>query len=153
MLKEKIKYVDYFDNEREEEFFFNLTKPELLEMEISDKDGMSNVIQRIVETEKSSDIMELFKAIILKAYGERSEDGRRFIKNDKLREEFSQHAAYEALFMKLASDSDAAARFINGVIPSDLAELAAQQNAGGKGPKAPRVPTDRLPKNLPTASE
>lgn len=124
MLKKNIKYKDYNGVEREEQFLFNLTKAELMEMEMGTAGGLAEMIQKIVETEDRPAIIKIFKDIVLKAYGEKSADGKRFIKiNDSgvpLSIGFSQTEAYSVLFMELATDADAAAKFINGIVPSDM---------------------------------
>ena len=124
MLKKNIKYTDYNGVEREETFLFNLTKAELMEMEMGTTGGLAEMIQNIVQTEDAPAIIKIFKDIILKAYGEKSADGKRFVKvNDAgipLSIGFSQTEAYSQLFMELATDADAAANFIKGIIPSDI---------------------------------
>lgn len=117
MLKKKITYKDYNGRERTEEFMFNLNKAEVAEMELSEKGGLGKYIEDIVKEEDGEKIVNLFKDVILKAYGEKSEDGRYFLKNDEMRERFSQSAAYSELFMELATDAEAAAAFVNGVVP------------------------------------
>lgn len=118
MLKKVIKYVDYDGNEREEAFYFNLTKAEVTELAVSVEGGLAKQIEKIVKEDDEKRIVETFKKIILSAYGEKSEDGKRFIKSEELRTAFSQTEAYSELFMELAQDADAAAAFINGVIPN-----------------------------------
>ena len=121
MYKETIKYTDYDNNEREEDFYFNLNKAELTEMQMSTEGGLEKRIQKIVSSQNGKEIMALFKEIILKAYGVKSDDGKRFIKNQEVRDEFEQSEAYSELFMKLVTDADAAQKFINGIIPKDIA--------------------------------
>ena len=120
MLKKTIEFVDYDGNKRKEDFWFNLSKAEIMEMELLQDGGLEKLIQKIISTQDLPELVKLFKALILKSYGEKSPDGRRFIKNDKLTEEFTQTEAYSQLFMELATDSDAAAKFVNGIIPSDI---------------------------------
>lgn len=128
MITKKVKYIDYDGNEREEEFCFNLTKAELAEMELSTEGGLEKTIKSIVEAKDGPRIMKLFKDILLKSYGEKSLDGRRFAKVDEdgrpLSNKFVQTEAYSQIFMELVTDADAAAAFINGVIPSDLVAQA-----------------------------
>jgi len=124
MITKTIKYTDYNGTEREENFLFHLTKAELMEMEMGTEGGLTGMIKRIVETQDAPSIMKIFKEIILKAYGEKSADGKRFIKvNDSgvpLSVGFSQTEAYSQLFMELASDDVAAVNFIKGIIPADI---------------------------------
>lgn len=117
MLVKKVVYTDYKGVKREEELYFNLSKAEVAEMELSHDGGLSEHIKKIVAAQSGKDIIALFKDLIIKSYGVISDDGKRFIKNDKLREEFVQTEAYSDLFMELASDADAASAFVNGIIP------------------------------------
>lgn len=119
MLKKTITYKDYNDVERKEDFYFNLTKAEVMEMEMSEVGGMAEMIRKIVDAKDAPAIIKVFKDLILKAYGEKSADGKRFIKSAEISEAFAQTEAYSQLFMELASDSDAAANFINGIVPVD----------------------------------
>lgn len=120
MLKQTITYTDYNGNERTEDFYFNLTKAEVMEMEMSTSGGLTETIQRIVTAQDAPAIIKIFKDIVLRAYGEKSLDGKRFIKNDELREAFSQTEAYSQLFMELATDADKASKFVNGIMPADM---------------------------------
>jgi len=119
MLKKTISYTDFNGNDQKEDFYFNLTKAEIAEMELSEKGGLSETIKGIVAAEDTPEIIKIFKKLIVDAYGEKSADGRRFIKSDKMREEFTQTEAYSELFMELATDSDAAAKFVNSIIPQE----------------------------------
>lgn len=120
MLKREISYEDYNGNQVTEAFYFNITKPELIELELEAEGGLGAMIERIIETKNHNELIKQFKRLVLMAYGEKSEDGKRFVKSDKMREEFSQSAAYSALFMELATDDNAAAIFLKGVLPKDL---------------------------------
>ena len=124
MLKKSIKYTDYNGVERSEDFYFNLSKAELMEMEMSTAGGLAEMITKIVAAQDQPAIIKLFKELILKAYGEKSADGKRFIKSDELAAAFSQTEAYSELFMELSTDSDKAAEFVNKIIPADLAKEA-----------------------------
>jgi hypothetical protein len=122
MLKKSITYDDYVGTTVTEDFFFNLSKAELVELELSHKDGLSASLQKIVASEDGAEIIKEFKNIILKSYGEKSEDGRRFIKNQHLRDEFESTEAYSVLFMELVTDAEAAAAFIRGIMPQGLVD-------------------------------
>lgn len=137
MLKETITYTDYNGVERTEDHYFNLTKAELMEMEMSTTGGLAEMIQRIVAAQDAPAIIKIFKELILSAYGQKSPDGKRFIKKQELRDEFSQTEAYSQLFMKLATDADAAAKFVSGIIPKDI-DLNDPKLAG----KIPALPTN-----------
>lgn len=118
MVKKTITYTDFDGNKRTEDFFFNLTKAEVLEMELSTSGGMTEMINRIVSAQDGPAIVKVFKDLILKAYGEKSPDGKYFTKSAELSTAFSQTNAYSELFMELASDPDAGADFINRLVPN-----------------------------------
>lgn len=124
MLKKTITYTDYDGNERTEDFYFNLSKPELVEMEMSSTGGLEKTMQKIVAAQDGKRIIEIFKDIIIRAYGEKSLDGRRFVKSKELTDAFTQTQAYTELFMELATNADAAQAFVNGIIPAQVAEQA-----------------------------
>lgn len=118
MLKKTITYTDYNGVERKEDFYFNLTKAEIMEMEMSISGGLTEMINRIVAAQDAPAIVKIFKELVLKAYGIKSPDGKRFIKSDELATEFAQTEAYSQLFMELATDADAASAFVNGIVPN-----------------------------------
>lgn len=120
MLKKTITYVDYNGVERTEDFYFNLSQAECVEMDISNF-GMVEYINKIVSTLDNKKIVEIFKDLILKSYGEKSLDGKRFIKTKEVSEAFSQTEAYSNLYIELATNADAAIEFVNGIIPSPVA--------------------------------
>lgn len=126
MIKKTITYTDYNGTERTESFYFNLSKAEVMEMEMSTAGGMAESIQKIIDAKDAPAIIRVFKDLVLKAYGVKSDDGRRFIKSKELSEEFAQTEAYSMIFMELATDADAAAKFVNGIVPADLAQKAAE---------------------------
>lgn len=124
MLTKTIKYTDYNGEEREEKFLFNLSKAELMEMELGTTGGMVETLKKIIETKDTPSLVKIFKDLILKSYGEKSADGKRFIKIDNegnpLSIGFSQTEAYSNLFMELATNSVSAIEFVKGIIPSDI---------------------------------
>ena len=120
MLKKTVTYVDFNGVERTEDFYFNLSKAEVTEMELSVEGGFSKMLEEIVKSKDNVRIMELFKQMVLKAYGEKSADGKRFVKSKELSEAFSQTEAYSEIFMELALDEKAAAAFVNGIMPQNL---------------------------------
>lgn len=126
MLKKTIAWTDFDEHERKEDFFFNLSKSELMEMELVQDGGMENMLQKIIDTQDRKKIVEIFKDLILRAYGEKTLDGKRFIKSKELSDAFAQTGAYDVLFMELATDAGAAAAFINGAMPQGLAAEAAE---------------------------
>lgn len=134
MLKKRITYTDYDGNERTEDFYFNLSKAEILEMEYSTVGGMQKKMETIIATKDSKRLIEVFKGIILDSYGEKTPDGRHFIKVDenghRLANKFMQTEAYTSLFMELAFDDKAASEFINGIIPASENKNDALQVTG-----------------------
>lgn len=120
MLKKTITYTDYNGDERTEDFWFNLSQAECTEMELSSNGGMKALIERIVSERDGKNLIEMFKKIILKAYGIKSLDGKYFRKTEEARRDFESTEAYSVLFMELATDADAASAFIRGVFPASL---------------------------------
>lgn len=122
MLKKEITYEDFDGNQVTDILYFNLNRTEMIEMEVSYEGGLEAALKRIIESKDNKNLIGEFKKIILASYGVKSEDGKRFIKNDKLREDFTQTAAFDALFMDLATNENAAANFIIGIVPKDFAK-------------------------------
>jgi len=120
MLKKTITYVDYKDNERTEDFYFNLSKAELAEWELSMTGGLTAFIEKVVAEQDNTKLFTLFKELITRAYGEKTGDGKRFVKSEDLSTAFIQTGAYSELFMELLDSDNAAAAFVNGILPKDL---------------------------------
>lgn len=134
MLKKSISYVDYDGNKRTDECYFNLSKAELTEMELSESGGLDKFVEKIVETQDNKRIYKLFKEIILNAYGEKSHDGKHFIKKKtvdgeviRLRDEFEQTEAFSELMMEMLGDEKAAGEFITRILPQELADEVSKQ--------------------------
>lgn len=124
MLKKEITYTDYNGQERTEDFYFNLSTAELIEMQASVDGGLDEHLIKLVKNNNQPEIFKFFKDLVLKAYGEKSDDGRRFVKSKEISEAFSQTEAYSEFFTKLATNSKAGAEFINGIMPADLNSAA-----------------------------
>lgn len=120
MIKKTVKYEDFNGNQREEDFYFNLTMAELAELENSLNGGLSTLMEKIIKEQNQSELIKYFKKIVLLAYGKKSEDGRNFLKNDRIREDFESCAAYSDIFMELATNAEAASAFVNGIIPQKV---------------------------------
>lgn len=119
MFKKTITYLDYNGLEIKEDFYFNLTKAEIMEMQLQKSGGFAEKIQKVVDAKDVPELVSIFKELILKSYGVKSDDGKRFIKTEKVREEFTQTEAYSDLYVELATNADSASAFVNGIIPAD----------------------------------
>lgn len=128
MLKRLITYKDFNGNEVAEEFFFNLSETELIEMEVEYKDGLAAMLQKLIDSKNGKEIISYFQNIVLMSYGQKSEDGKRFIKSDEMRSEFKQTAAFNALFMELAMNDEAGATFVKGILPPELVKGVDEAN-------------------------
>ena len=126
MIKKTITYTDFNGGERTEDFYFHLTKAEITKMEMSVNGGMAERIQRIVSAQDQPAIIEVFEDLIKKSYGVKTPDGRGFVQRKEDLEAFMATEAYSQLFMELATDSDAASKFVNGIIPADLSKQIAE---------------------------
>ena len=124
MLKETITYIDFNDQERTEDFYFNLTRTELIRMEMSKNGSLTGLLTKIVKANDMPDIFEAMEMLILKAYGEKSTDGRFFNKSEEISNNFMNSPAYDKLFEKLTTDATYAYKFLMGILPKDLAEQA-----------------------------
>lgn len=124
MLKKTITYEDWNGETRTEDFYFNLTRTELVEMEVGLIPGKSltETLQTLITDNDMGTIVKTIKDIVLRAYGEKSSDGKRFVKNQDVRDSFEQNPAYDILYMELATDSEKAADFLNGIMPSSVRE-------------------------------
>jgi len=131
MLKKSIKYTDFNGQEVTEDFYFNLTKAEVAEMEVSASTldskgqvsgGMQKLLSDVISSGSGQRIIDVFKEIITKSYGHKSEDGKRFIKSPEISNEFLQTAAYSEFFVELLTDPEAAANFVKAVMPVEIPE-------------------------------
>lgn len=120
MLKKTMKYVDYNGTERTEDFYFHLSNAEILELEAGINGGLSTLLNRIIAAQDTKSIVEIFKKIVLLAYGEKSLDGRKFVKSKEITDGFEQTPAYSDLFIELATNAEAATAFVKGIIPSEI---------------------------------
>lgn len=132
MYCKSITYEDYDGNERTEELYFHLNKAEVLEMQMSYDGGLDKILQKMIAEKDQKRMIEMFKMIILKAYGQKSLDGKRFIKTPELTQEFTQTEAYSELFMLLATNDEEASAFINGILPKNLLDDAKKLEAEQK---------------------
>lgn len=120
MFKKTVTYTDYDGVERTEDVYFNLSKPEIIEMQLNTPGGYAELIERIINAKDTRALVSLYKELLLKSYGIKSDDGKRFIKSEEISTAFSQTPAYDTIYMELATDADAASAFVNGLLPTDL---------------------------------
>lgn len=132
MYKMTETFEDYEGNNRTENFYFHLTKAEIMEMDFLEDGGLQKTIEKIIATQDRKALIEIFKKLVIGAYGEKSADGRRFMKNDEIRKNFTETEAYSQIFMKLAIDDKEAAAFVNGILPKDLQEEAQKASMENK---------------------
>lgn len=125
MIKKTVTYKDYGGRERTESFYFHFTEAEILDMEMSTEGSFSTRVQRMVDAKDTSSLLQIIKKFVLDAYGVKSEDGRRFVKNDEVRADFKDCPAYSTIFMRLVTNDVEAAEFVNGVVPDDMKETFA----------------------------
>ena len=124
MFRKVIAYTDYNGVERKEEFSFNFTKAEIWDLNLRTPGGLKAFYERIIATEDGQELADQFKMLIQKSYGVKSDDGRRFMKSDEILRNFTETEAYSNFYIELATNSDSAAAFVNGVMPKDLVEAA-----------------------------
>lgn len=129
MIKKTVTYTDFNNIQRTEDFYFNLTEAELAEMEVSEGGSFKAMLEKIIKEDDHKRIIEYFKRIVLMAYGEKSADGRRFVKSEEIRNGFAPTEAYSQIFMELANNAKAASEFVNGIMPAKAAEAVANAQA------------------------
>lgn len=117
MIKKTITYTDYNDNTVTSDFYFNLNKVELTELEVSIPEGLSEHIKKVIDTKDAKAMIALYKMLILKSYGQKEKDGNRFIKSNDATIAFEQSPAFEELFMELIQNEKAAEEFMKGILP------------------------------------
>ena len=122
MLKREITFTDFNGDQQTEIHYFNLTKSELVELEVKFQGGLEANVRAIMDAQDHATLLENFKQIILMSYGIKSPDGKRFDKSDEIRNNFKNSAAYDQLFMELATDENAGANFVQSLLPKDLVE-------------------------------
>lgn len=132
MFKVTKNYVDFDGNEREEDFYFHFSTRELMKMQLTTTEGYMQYLQRITNANNAKELLNTFEDFILKAYGEKSEDGRSFRKGEDISKAFSETQAFEELYMDLAADAEYAAKFFNGVLPKNFDEEVKRLEEAGK---------------------
>lgn len=161
MLKKTITFKDLDDKPVTEDFYFNLSKAEIAELQFSKEGGLLEFLQKIIAKNDAGEVITTFKEIVSQTVGKRSEDGRRFVKSKEITDEFLQSEAYSVLFMELLTNAGKAAEFIKGIVPADLAEgitdekIAQLSLPGGEDEdtrpayeKEDRLPTDAEMNNM-----
>lgn len=128
MYTKTITYTDFNGETRTEDFLFNLTKSEIMKLELGIVGGLAGYINKAIKTQNVPAILDIFDKIILGAYGEKSDDGRRFKKSTELSEAFAQSGAYDVLFQEITQDEKKATEFMEGILPADAVEAAKSQN-------------------------
>lgn len=118
------KYTDYNGVERREDYYFNFTESELIDAEYDEGGSLSSILTNIVKTNDQGALIRMFKKLILKSYGEKSIDGKRFIKSEELSTQFSQTEAFNMMYMKCVTDDKFANKFIENIIPKAVTEKA-----------------------------
>lgn len=130
MIKKRVKYTDFSGEERIDTLYFNLTEPELVRLDVKYEGGLEKLVNNLDPEARPGEVLELFETVIRLSYGEKSEDARYFVKDEKATDMFMQSAIYSALFMELIQDADAAAAFVNGLISHSA--LAKSKNSNSK---------------------
>jgi hypothetical protein len=120
MYKKTVTYEDFNGTQRTEDFYFNLTKAELMKLQMGTNGGLDERLTKIIKSQDVVTLLKEFEEIVLIAYGEKSEDGKRFVKNDEVRENFKASAAYSEIYVELATNSEEASKFITGIMPADI---------------------------------
>jgi hypothetical protein len=152
LLKKSITFKDFNGDEVTETHFFHLGKADVAKLELSHKGGWQEYLNNIIKSEDGKAAVIQFDELILMSYGKKSEDGKRFIKSQELRDEFQSSQAYDTLFFQLCTDAEVAAEFFNGIVPADLASEVEKITARA-AQSAPKASLAVEPEADPTAIE
>lgn len=120
MIKKTVTYTDYNGVERTESFYFHFNEAEILDMEMSTEGGFAERVQRIIDAKHQTELLKVIKQFVYDAYGVKSEDGKRFMKNDEVKAAFIESPAYSEIFMEMLTNDKLAAEFVNGVVPENM---------------------------------
>lgn len=140
MLKRTINYTDFNDQPQSDEFYFHLSKAELVRLEFGVHGGLEAALKKMIESEDKAEILAIFEKIVQGSYGIKSEDGKNFLKTPAILSDFQSSAAYDALFTELITDEKEMAKFINGIIPKDLVAMMAGTQPQDKPAGSPPLP-------------
>jgi hypothetical protein len=132
MYKKTIKYTDYNDVEREEDFYFNLTEAELTDMQLGIEGGYAAMLERVAKAKDTPALIKIFKEFIELSYGVKSPDGRKFMKSKEIFEDFKMTPAYSQFYMELATDDKEATKFLKNIIPAKLVAKVDELEKNGK---------------------
>lgn len=143
MLKKSITYEDFNGVTQTEDFHFHLSQAELVEMEATTRGGLGNYLNRIIETNDGAAIIHEFKRLIDLSIGQVSDDGKRFVKNEEIRQTFRESPAYSVLFMELATDAEKSAEFVTGIIPKGIDQQVAKIGDTAEEPQRERGEVER----------
>ena len=117
MIKETLTYVDYNGVERTEDFYFHLSKAEILDIETTMPNGsIEEWANSIFATREYDKLWKLFSNLVKQSYGIKSADGRRFMKSEEISKEFSETEAYPVLIEKFLTEPDFASNFFNSLV-------------------------------------
>lgn len=125
MIKKTVTYKDLNGKERTETFYFHYFESEIMDMEMSEEGGLAERIQRIIDAKDQASLLKVIKKFVVDAYGIKSDDGRRFIKSQEVKDAFVECPAYSKIYMELLTNDELAAEFVNKVVPEDMAEQLA----------------------------
>lgn len=120
MIKKRIKYEDFDGVEREEDFYFNLTKTELVKWNYSESGGLEEAVKKIIDTKDAKELLKIYDKIITMSYGVKSPDGKKFVKSEEITNDFKDTNAYDVMFIEYLSHPESFNTFIDGIMPKDI---------------------------------
>lgn len=120
MFSREFEYTGYDGKPKKDTYWFNLTEAELYEIDLSSVRGFTAQMNQLLKEERTKEIVDAFKGIILGAVGVISADGRKFIKSEEIKEDFYRSKAYSILFVELVSSGEKVAEFLKGAIPDEI---------------------------------
>lgn len=143
MFAREFTYIGYDGKEKKDTYHFNLNEAELYELDLSSIYGFTGQMERLLKAERTQEIVEMFKGIILGAVGEVSPDGRRFVKNEQIREDFYRSKAYAQLFVELVSSGEKFSEFLKAAIPEEIRKKMEADDASAKEADRLAIPEEK----------
>lgn len=129
MFTVNVTYIDFDDQEYTERLYFNMTKVEFMRWQAESGDNLTERMKTALEKHDSSKIMDYFEELIRRSYGEKSDDGKRFVKDPQKTRDFMTSAAYDELFWRITQNQEECNAFMRGVLPNVPPSGEVKQNA------------------------
>lgn len=111
MFKHSVEYVDFNGSDRKEDLYFHLSLPEVTRLEAEIGMGLEDYIKGLTTNQELNTLLAFLERMLLSSYGQKTSDGKSFIKSQVIREAFEYSQAYAEIFEQVLSNPDLARKF------------------------------------------